>query len=154
MEQLDDIIEIENYIDQDCRRYLHLMSNNEIVLNQLDGTSWAIPPGISVVSKHEAGVWHLRAAWFACEAFVGTQRGSDRRERQVVLWSFIYADRVTNAIRDAAAEFWHVFCRRPDYAAVRSFPEAMGLDVDIEVDGGCVALIESADVPEKFVMVF
>lgn len=143
---MDDVIEVENYIDGQWMRHVHLMSNDENA--EVDLPVYASP----VITK-EGGVWHVRASWAAREAFAGTLRGDDRIERQIVLWAFS-GQRVSVCIRDAAREFWKVFCRQPDFAAVHEYPEAMGFDVDVEIDGGTVALVECADVPKQFVMVF
>lgn len=143
---MGEVIEVENYIDGQWMRHVHFMSNDEIA--EIDLPVYAKP----VITK-EAGVWHVRASWLAREAFAGTMRGEDRRERQIVLWAF-QGERVSVCIREAAQEFWKVFCRQPEYAAMYSYPESMGLDVDVEIDGGSVALVECADVPRQFVMVF
>lgn len=143
---MDEVIEIENYIDEQWIRHVHLLSNNENA--EVDLPVYARP----VVTK-EAGVWHVRASWAAREAFAGTMRGGDRIERQIVLWAF-NGERVSVCIRHAAREFWRVFCRQPDFAAVNAYPEAMEADVDVEIDGGTVALVECVDVPRQFVMVF
>lgn len=143
---MGDVIEVENYIDERWVRHLHLMSNDEKF--EID-----LPEHASPAITKEAGVWHVRASWAAREAFAGTMRGGDRIERQIVVWAF-QGDRVSVSIRNAALEFWKVFCRQPEFAAVHEYPEAMGLDVDVEIDGGSVALVECADVPKQFVMVY
>ncbi|NUQ86293.1 MAG: hypothetical protein HUU11_16430 [Anaerolineales bacterium] len=143
---MDEVIEVENYIDDQFVRHVHLMSNSQ-------GFDANLPAGVTPTVTKEAGVYHLRASWAAREAFAGTMRGKDRIERQIVLWA-LNGERVSKCIRDAAAEFGRVFSRRPSFAAVRSYPESMGLDVDVEIDGGTVALIECADVSTGFVMVF
>jgi hypothetical protein len=143
---MDDVIEVENYIDGQWMRHVHLLSNDE-------NAEINLPVYASPVITKEAGVWHVRASWAAREAFAGTLRGDDRIERQIVLWAFS-GQRVSVCIRDAAREFWKVFGRQPDFAAVHAYPDAMGLDVDVEIDGGAVALVECADVPRQFVMVF
>lgn len=143
---MGEVIEIENYIDEHWMRHVHLMSNDEKF--DIDLPEYARP----TITK-EAGVWHMRASWAAREAFAGTLRGGDRIERQIVLWAF-QGERVSVCIRNAAREFWKVFSRQPDFAAMNSCPDAMGLDKDIEIDGGSVALVECADVPKQFVMVF
>ncbi len=143
---MDDVIEVENYIDEKWMRHVHLLSNDE-------NAEVNLPVYASPVITKEAGVWHVRASWAAREAFAGTMRGGDRIERQIVLWAF-QGERVSVCIRNAAREFWKVFSRQPDFAAMNSYPDAMGLDKDIEIDGGSVALVECADVPKQFVMVF
>lgn len=143
---MDEVIEVENYLDDQFVRHVHLMSNSQ-------DFEVSLPAGVTPTVTKEAGVYHLRAEWSAREAFAGTMRGKDRIERQIVLWAF-NGERVSQCIRDAAAEFGRVFSRRPRFAAVRSYPESMGLDVDVEIDGGTVALIECADVLTGFVMVF
>lgn len=143
---MDGVIEIDNYIDSQWIRHVHLMSNDEKF--DIDLPEYARP----TITK-EAGVVHMRASWAAREAFAGTLRGGDRIERHIVLWAF-QGERVSVSIRKAAHEFWKVFGRQPDFAAMNSYPDAMGLDVDVEIDGGSVALVECADVPKQFVMVF
>lgn len=143
---MDEVIEVENYIDDQFVRHVHLMSNSQNIEANL-------PAGVTPTVTKEAGVYHLRASWAAREAFAGTMRGEDRREHQVVLWA-LNGERVRKCIRDAAAEFVRVFSRRPSFATMKSYPESMGFDVDVEINGGTVALIECADVPAGFVMVF
>lgn len=143
---MGEVIEVENYIDGQWMRHVHLLSNDE-------NAEINLPVHASPVITKEAGVWHVRASWAAREAFAGTMRGGDRRERQIVLWAF-QGERVSVSIRNAAREFWRVFCRQPDFAAIYEYPDSMGLDVDVEIDGGLVALVECADVPKQFVMVY
>lgn len=151
---MDEIIEIENYVDAKGMRYLHLMSNAEIDIEELDDP-WMIPDGVNTKSTHEAGVFHLRATWQAKQAFAGTMRGSDRRERQMVLWVIEQGDRVSACVRDATVQFRKAFGRNPNFAALRAIPKGVVDDCFIEIGGGqSVALVECADVPKRFVMVF
>lgn len=144
---MDEVIEIENYIDRDCMRHLHLMSNE-------NNFEVHLPAGVDAKVTQEAGVYHLRASWQAREAFAGTMRGNERREFPVVLWALEHGKRVSESIWDAAHEYLRVFGYKPRFAAVRSYPESMGLDVDVATECGEVALIECADVPIRFVMVY
>lgn len=151
---MDEIIEIENYVDAKGMRYLHLMSNVEIDIEELDDP-WTIPDGVDAKSIREAGVFHLRAAWRARQAFAGTMRGSDRRERQMVLWVIERGDRISACVQDATVRFRKAFGRNPNFAAVRKVPKGVEDDCEIAIGGGqSVALVECADVPERFVMVF
>ena len=143
---MGEVIEVENYIDGQWMRHVHLMSNDETF-------DIVLPDYVIPTITKEIGVCHLRASWAAREAFAGTMRGDDRIERQVVVWAF-QGERVSVSIRNAAREFCKVFSRQPDFAAMNAYSDAMGLDVDIEIDGGSVALVECADVPRQFVMVF
>lgn len=143
---MGEVIEVENYIDGQWMRHVHLMSNDETF-------DIVLPEYASPTINKETGVWHMRASWAAREAFAGTMRGGDRIERQIVLWA-LNGERVSVCIREAAQEFWKVFGRQPEFAAMYSYPDAMGLDKDIEIDGGVVALVECADVPKQFVMVY
>lgn len=147
---MDEIIEIENYIDHEYVRHLHLISNLETFMVNL-------PVGVEPKITREAGVYHLRASWKAKDAFAGTMRGEDRRERQIVLWHI--DGRLSECAREAAREFMRVFCRAPIYAAVWKIPRVADLpggDIDIPLGDGFepLALVESAEVPEWFVMVY
>jgi len=149
---MDEVIEIENYIDANCVRHLHLMSNVEFGPDDL-----SLPDGVPHTVTKEAGVYHLRASWKAREAFAGTMRGSDRWERLVVLWHI--DGKISTCARDAAHEFMRVFGRVPDFAAVCKIPRAAeqsSLDIDIPLGDGLepLALVESHDIPERFVMVY
>lgn len=146
MMTMGEVIAVEDYIDDQFVRRVHLMSNT-------DGFEYPLPEGVEAKVTKEAGIYHLRAEWAVREAFAGVMIGSDRFDHHVVLWSFD-GERVSKCIRDAAREFGRVFSRQAQFAAVRSYPESMGLDVDVEVDGGAVVLVVSADVPRGFVMVF
>jgi len=151
---MDEIIEVENYVDAHGTRFLHLMSNSEISVGDLE-PPWIVPADVNAKLTREAGAFHLRAEWLAREAFAGLMRGSDRRERQMVLWAMKKGDRISTSVVDAAVEFRKAFARNPSYAAVRVFPTGVEDDCEIEIGGGrLVALVECADVPERFVMVF
>lgn len=151
---MDEIIEIENYVDANGMRHMHLMSNIEIDIEELEDP-WTIPDGVSSKSTREAGVFHLRAAWRARQAFAGTMRGSDRRERQMVLWVIEQGDRISTCVREATVQFRKAFGRNPNFAAMRVLPKGVEDDCSIEIGGGqSVALVECADVPKRFVMVF
>lgn len=150
-----EIIEIENYIDSRWVRHLHLMSNEPIVEGDFENTNWFVPDDVEVKKTFEAGVHHLRAEWEAREAFAGTLYGSDRRERQIVLWAMKRGERISECVKEAAVVFRRTFVRQPSFAAVRNFPR--GVDVDCDIDAGgvnCVALVECKDVLSGFVMLF
>jgi len=146
---MGDVIEVENYIDGQWMRHVHFMTND----GDKGQSELNLPVDVIPNITKEMGVWHVRASWAAREAFAGTMRGGDRIERQIVVWAF-QGERVSDCIRNAAREFWKVFGRQPDFAAMNSYPDARGLDADIEIDGGVVALVECADVPRQFVMVY
>jgi hypothetical protein len=152
---MNEIIEVENYVDAQGVRRLHLMCNAEIRVDDLE-PPYLLPDGVNAEVKREAGAWHLRAEWRAREAFAGTMRGSDRREWQVVLWALEKGDRIGAATQEATVLFRRAFGRHPQFAAVRRFPQGVDDLAEIEIDGGrrMLPLVESADVPERFVMVF
>lgn len=159
---MGEIIEIENYIDAQWVRHLHLMSNEEFDLTAAlsqegDGVlaRYGVPAGVQVEVKKEAGVYHFRAEWEARGAFAGTMYGSDRRERQIVLWAMKPGERVSVSVQEAAVLFCRTFARNPKFAAVKVYPSGAELDCDIDIGGGCaVGLVQCDDVRDKFLMLF
>lgn len=150
-----EIIEIENYIDAQWVRHLHLMSNEPIVEDDIENPAWFVLEGVEVHKTFEAGVHHLRAEWEAREAFAGTMYGSDRHERQIVLWAMKPGERVSVSVQEAAVLFRRTFARNPKFAAVKVYPSGAELDCDIDIGGGCVVgLVQCADVRDKFLMLF
>jgi len=152
---MDEIIEIENYVDANGMRAMHLMSNGEINADDFENTAWFIPDGVDVRVVKEAGAYHLRATWRARQAFAGVMRGSNRHERQMALWALEKGDRISSGVHEATVLFRKAFGRSPNFAAVRAFPKEVDVFCEIEIGGGrSVTLVESADVPDRFVMVF
>ncbi len=152
---MDEIIEIENYVDAQGMRHMHLMSNDEITADDFENPAWFIPDGVDIRVSKEAGVHHLRATWRARQAFAGVMRGSDRHERQMALWALDKGGHISVGVQEATVLFRKAFGRSPNFAAVRTYPREVDVFYEIEIGGGrSVSLLESADVPDRFVMVF
>lgn len=152
---MDEIIEVENYVDANGIRFLHLMSNEDIDVDDFENPAWLIPDGVDVNCSKEAGAYHLRATWRARQSFFGMMRGSDRHEKQMALWALESGDRISVGVHEATVLFRKAFGRNPNFAAVRTYPRDLDVFCEIDIGGGrSVSLLESADVPDKFVMVF
>lgn len=154
-EVMMEIIEVENYIDEKWTRHLHLMSNDEIVVDDLE-PPYYFPEDAQVNLAREAGVYHLRVVWQARDAFAGTLRGDDRQERALVLWALKEGDRISIAVQAATVEFRRAFARNPHYAAVRRMPRGIDDLCEIAIDDGrrTLVLVECADVLDRFVVVY
>jgi hypothetical protein len=155
-EVMMEIIEVENYIDEKWTRRLHLMSNDEIKVDELEPPYIFPDDDAQVELTREAGVYHLRAVWQARDAFAGTLRGDDRQERALVLWALKDGDRISTSVQAATVEFRRAFARNPHYAAVRRMPRGVDDLCEIAIDDGrrTLVLVECADVLDRFVVVY
>lgn len=150
-----EIVEVENSLDADWKRVLHLMSNEEIVAAEIENPLWCVPEYAKVSYSFEAGVHHMRAEWEPRGAFVGTMYFSDRRERQVVIWAMQQGERISEVAVKAAKMFAKIWGRSPSFVAVSVYPQGAEDDCDIDIgDGYCVALVQCKDVRDKFLMLF
>jgi hypothetical protein len=123
------LIVVENFVDLQCRRHVHLMSNQEHGLEIL--RPYGAQTG--VVTK-ETGAWHYRSSFpwrgpldIACV-------GSRMRFRRLVVWNLEGCGSVRNAIAQAAEYFFCCAHFRPGYAFILRMPA--GVENGVEVGEG------------------
>jgi len=153
---MKDLIIVENYVDPQCIRHLHLMSNFFI----------ALPPGSLErgVLKQETGVWHYRAEYPYRGVLDIACVGSEKKFRRLVVWSLTpplppphlgtngegkYT--IRNALSQAHTFFWSTFRFQPGYAFMRRLPAAAREANDQDVEG--MVLLEATWMLEKCVAV-
>ncbi len=138
---MNDLIVVENYVDSQCVRHLHLMSN--FFINRPTACSE------QGVLKQEAGVWHYWATYPYCGVLDIACVGNEKKFRRLVVWSLDGYGSVREALGQAQAYFWTLFKFRPGYAFMRKLPAAAENAQD--VDG--MVLLEANWMLEKSVAV-
>lgn len=147
-----EIIEVENYIDADWVRHLHLMSSVEI--DEAEVRSKYGVGDAKLTVNCEAGVHHLHGEWKARGLFAGTYRDFPR-EMPIVLWAMDKGEQVRLAIAAAAFEYLQKVGRLPRFAGVQALPKGVEEGVDVPVhDGAMVSLILFDKCLSGFVVVF
>jgi len=112
-----------------CRRVVHLMSDEEMRLDDL-AVFGAPEQGVEAQVKQELGVFHLRGEW-AFRGAVEVRGECWPRARRMVVWPI--GGRVSAEMQAAAMEYLRVFRRWPGYAFIRQLPR--GAEEGVEVDG-------------------
>jgi hypothetical protein len=141
----DEVIILENIINADGLRRVHLMSNIQFELSQIKeqfGGEW------EPVVTREVGVYHLRGEWkhegmtlMSCEGWPQPKR--------MALLPLQPGVRISETITKAAFVFLADAQLWPGYGFVRRLPK--GIHNGVEVDG--ILVFESEWMPEKFVAV-
>lgn len=118
---MDDVIRLENYVDAQCVRHVHLMSNVEIGHSTL--RPYGMPEDAKVAVGKELGVWHVRASW-PYTGILDVQAVSWPKFRRLVVWNLEGCASVTEAFYHAAMEFERVlYGGKPEFAFMRKLPQ-------------------------------
>ena len=138
---MDDVIVVENRVDDQCIKHLHLMSN--FFINR------PTAPLEQGVLKQEAGVWHYRAE-YPYRGVLDVQAAcADGKFRRLVVWSLNGCGSVREAICQAEVYFWAAFRFRPAYVFMKKLPN--GVENGLDVEG--MILVEAEWMLERSVAV-
>ncbi|MCI0551481.1 MAG: hypothetical protein L0287_11035, partial [Anaerolineae bacterium] len=120
--QREDVIVVENYVDRQCIRHMHLISNSQ------DSLLPAQREGGGEI-KQGTGIYYYRAEYpyrgvldIHCEGW--------SKFRRLVVWSFEGYASVRDAIRDASNYFWRAFRFEPGYCFFRRLPAGVEFGQD------------------------
>lgn len=119
-----DVIVVEDYVDMQCMRHVHWMSNTPIPSPSPNWVEGSI--------SQEMGVWHLR--WegpYRGVLDIETEGGV--KFRRFVVWSLDGCGSVREALKQAKAEYERLFGRGPQFGFMRSLPK--GVEWFTEFDG-------------------
>jgi hypothetical protein len=122
--EVDEVIVVENYVDSQCIRHLHLMSN--FFINR---PSASLERG---VLKQVAGVWHYCAEYPYRGVLDVKAACAGGKFRRLVVWSLSGCGSVREAICQAEGHFWAMFRFRPAYVFIKRLPDEVenGLEFD------------------------
>src|SRR5512140_3312306 len=121
---MDDVIVVENYVDPQCMRHLHLMSN--FFINR---PTAGLERG---ELRQEAGVWHYRATYPYRGILDVKAACIDGKFRRLVVWSLAGSGSVREALCQAEVYFWAMFRFRPAYGFLRRLPAGVEHGQDFE----------------------
>ena len=138
---MDEVIVVENYVDAQCIRHVHLMSNSR------DALLFAQREGGGEI-KQGTGVHYYRAKYhyrgildFHCEGWV--------KFRRLVVWSLEGSAFVRDGICQAEAEFERIFRFKPKFVFMRKLPRG----AEHCQDAGQMILLEAEWMLERCVAV-
>lgn len=126
-----DVILIEDRLDGQCVRHVHLMSNEVIGLEVL--RAYGISTVTATVEQGEtAGSYWLRASG-PCRLVWNVDACVAGKFRRLVAWSLEGCESVRGAIGGAARDFELIFGFAPKYAFVKRLPRGTedGMDVSL-----------------------
>lgn len=132
---MNDVIELENRIDEQGMRVVHLMANRPLTATDLIGY-WP-PEGARVETAREAGVHHLRAEWTHVE-IVEVRPG-----QRYVLRQIRKGERVSEAVGAAVRDYLRAFGHGPQYAYLRRLPRGVPIGYAIRYLGWEIFLLQA-----------
>lgn len=141
----EDVIVIDDYVDPQCIRHVHVMSNTPI--DEAMQMRFA-PAGVGVV-KQEIGAYHFRAQYPYRGVLDIACIGNAKKFRRLVVWNMEGYKSVKMALHDAWKEYCRLFGGKPQYAFVYRLP--VGIENGFEV--GEMTLIQAEWMLEKCVAV-
>ena len=141
---MTDLIVVEDRVDGQCVRHLHLMSNIEF--DQACMTRYSAVNG---VVTREAGVWHLRAMHPYRGVVDIPAACVDGKVRRLVAWNLDGCASVRVALQEAAREFEKLFGGRAQFGFMKKLPEPAEHGMEI----GDLILLEADWMLEKCVAV-
>ena len=141
---MNDIVEVVNYVDGQCLRHLHLMSNVEF-----DPACMQQYSALNGVATQEAGVWHLRATHPFRGVIDIPAACKEGKVRRLVAWSLNGYASVKVALYDARKEYCRLFGGSPQFAFMRNLPR--GVEPGIEI--GTMMLFDAEWMLERCVAV-
>lgn len=122
---MNDIIVVEDRVDGECVRHVHLMSNGDFSLTPTHPyrALRSLPLGEGKVTR-EAGAWHWRAMYpFRGVLDIETEGGV--KFRRFVVWSLEGCESVRVALKQAKAEYERLFGGSPRFAFMRKLPNGV-----------------------------
>ena len=143
---MNDVIELENRIDEQGMRVVHLMANRPLTATDLIGY-WP-PEGARVETAREAGVHHLRAEWPYVHII------EVRPGQQYVLRDIRKGERISEAVGAAVRDYLRAFGHGPQYAYLRRMPRSVPIGYAIRYLGWEIFLLQADEwLPEGQVAV-
>jgi hypothetical protein len=138
---MSDVIVIENYVDPQCVRHVHVMSNTPI---PNPSPQW----GEGSVTQ-ECGVWHFRAE-YPYRGVLDVQAACPSGKfRRLVVWNLQGCDSVKDALISAGVEFERLFGARASFAFMKKLPKVVEHGQDVRD----LTLLEAEWMLEKCVAV-
>lgn len=143
---MNDIVELENRIDEQGMRVVHLMANRPLTATDLIGY-WP-PDWAKVETTREAGVHHLRAEWPYVHII------EVRPGQQYVLRDIRKGERISEAVGAAVRDYLRTFGHGPQYAYLRRLPRSVPIGYAIRYLGWEIFLLQADEwLPEGQVAV-
>lgn len=122
-----DVIVVEDRLDGQCVRHVHLMSNTMIADDALG--MYGVPQGDDMERGKwevglEVGVWHYRAVYPYRGMIDIPAACKEGKVRRLVVWNLEGCLSVTVALYDAAHEYERLFGGRAEFGFMKKLPKA------------------------------
>lgn len=115
---LNDVIVVENRVDLQCVRHVHLMSNAQF--DEVCMRRYGIMNG--AIATQEGGVWHLRAVHPYRGALDVKAACVEGKVRRLVVWNLEGYVSVKQALFDARTDYRRLFGGEAQFAFARRLP--------------------------------
>lgn len=141
-----DVIVVEDRVDMQCVRHIHLMSNTMIA----DEALWMY--GVDFVNWKaalETGVWNYRAVQPYRGVIDIPAACKEGKVRRLVVWNLEGCLSVTMALYDAAHEYERLFGGRAEFGFMKKLPKAAEHGMEL----GDLILLEAEWMLERCVAV-
>lgn len=132
---MNDVIELENRINEQGLRVVHLMSNRPMTATDLIGY-WP-PQDARIETQRQGGTYHLRAEWPHVE-IVEVRPG-----QKYVLREIRKGERISEAVGAAVRDYLREFGHGPQYAYLRRLPRGVPIGYAIRYLGWEIFLLQA-----------
>lgn len=154
-----EVIVVEDRLDVQCVRHLHLMANEVIGRNVL--RPYGIPATTAKIERGEvAGSHFVRAEWMYHGVWDVNAACAEGKFRRLVVWNLEGYEHVREAVNHAAIYFHALFGGVPQFGFLRKLPKGIenGREVALtlpspEGRGASVMLLEAEWMLERSVAV-
>ncbi len=127
-----EVIEIENFLDGQCVRHVHLMSNEEIGRNIL--RPYGIPATTAIIMKGEtAGSYFVKAEWLYRGVWDVDAACRVGKFRRLVVWNLEGYEHVREAVNHAAIYFHAMFGGDAQFGFMRKLPKGIEHGMEISL---------------------
>ena len=126
---MEEVIVLENYVDDQCVRHVHLMSNTPFVPAEHFPQIEEHDLGEGSMT-YELGVYHFRAK-YPYHGFLEIKSDYWPKSKTMVVWSLKGCITVKVSLFDAAEEYEQLFRRRPLYAFMQKLPKGVENGVNV-----------------------
>lgn len=148
---LSELIVVEDRVDENCVRHVHLMANAPVGENWLD--LFGAPEGTRGRQTLETGAHHLRADW-PHKGPLEIKAEAWPQAKRTVAWSLAGCENAREAMRQAALAFTEFYSTWPEMAFLRNMPKGAEFGQAVDLGEFELLVFEAQWAPGKCVVVF
>lgn len=140
---LNDVIVVENYVDHQCMRHLHLMCNSR------DSLLFAQRMGGGEIKQGNGIHYYVAKYPYRGVLDMAVAVSDHKHFRRLVVWNLDGYSSMRKAIQDASTHFWTSFKFKPGYIFIKKLPKGIEHAQEYEE----MILLEADWMPSKCIAV-